>query len=142
MNEAVGQAFQGGDRAPPSSAEGTKVTRTISNGLDTAKFDPLVVQSVSRSAKSSLDMPLARAGGLVIRDRGATPLTGSAAAPQLVQNLSLATFLYHCGRLRALEEEYSSDVYAILRSSVAVRVRYSRPQIVQITCSPGCNRDL
>ncbi|KAH8993456.1 Golgi transport complex subunit 5-domain-containing protein [Lactarius akahatsu] len=118
MNEAVGQAFQGGARAPPSSAEGTNVVRTIANELDTAKFDPLLVQSVTRSAKSSLDMLLARADGMVVRDRAVTLLAGPAATPQLVHNLSLATFLYHCGRLRALEEEYSSDVYAILRPAV------------------------
>lgn len=118
MNEVVGQAFQGGARAPPSSAEGTNVARTIANELDTAKFDPLLVQSVARNAKSSLDMLLARADGLVVRDRAAMFLSGPAATPQLAQNLSLAVFLYHCGRLRALEEEYSSDVYAILRPSV------------------------
>ncbi|KAH9055433.1 Golgi transport complex subunit 5-domain-containing protein [Lactarius vividus] len=118
MNEAVGHAFQGGARAPPSSPEGTNVMRTIANELDTAKFDPLLVQSVTRSAKSSLDMLLARADGMVVRDRAVTLLAGPAATPQLVHNLSLAMFLYHCGRLRALEEEYSSDVYAILRPAV------------------------
>ncbi|KAH9018023.1 Golgi transport complex subunit 5-domain-containing protein [Lactarius pseudohatsudake] len=118
MNEAVGQAFQGGARAPPSSPEGTNVMRTIANELDTAKFDPLLVQSVTRSAKSSLDMLLARADGMIVRDRAVTLLAGPVATPQLVHNLSLAMFLYHCGRLRALEEEYSSDVYAILRPAV------------------------
>ncbi|KAI9437572.1 Golgi transport complex subunit 5-domain-containing protein [Lactarius indigo] len=118
MNEAVGQAFQGGARAPPSSPEGTNVMRTIANELDTAKFDPLLVQSVARSAKSSLDMLLARADGMIVRDRAVMLLAGPAATPQLVHNLSLAMFLYHCGRLRALEEEYSSDVYAILRPAV------------------------
>ncbi|KAH9032641.1 Golgi transport complex subunit 5-domain-containing protein [Lactarius hengduanensis] len=118
MNEAVGQAFQGGARAPPSSPEGTNVMRTIANELDTAKFDPLLVRSVTRSAKSSLDMLLARADGMIVRDRAVTLLAGPVATPQLVHNLSLAMFLYHCGRLRALEEEYSSDVYAILRPAV------------------------
>ena len=90
MNEAVGQAFQGGSRAPPSSPEGTNVARTIANELDTAKFDPLLAQSVARWAKSSLDMLLARTDGLVVlRDRAATLLAGP------VQNLSFAVFLYH-----------------------------------------------
>ncbi len=93
----------------------------IANELDAAKFDPLLVRSVARSAKSSLDMLLGRADGLIVRDRTATFLTGPSATPQQVQNLSLATFLYHCGtRLRALEEEHSSDVYAMLRPSVVV----------------------
>ena len=128
MNEVVGQAFQGGARAPPSSAEGTNVARTIANELDTAKFDPLLVQSVARSAKSSLDMLLARADGLVVRDRAVTLLVGPAATPQLVQNLSLAVFLFQCGRLRTLEEEYSSDVYAILRPSVVVSAPCHNPR--------------
>jgi len=125
MNEAVGQAFQGGVRAPPSSSEGTNVARMIANELDAAKFDPLLVRSVARSAKSSLDMMLGRADGLIVRDRTATLLTGPSATPQQAQNLSLATFLYHCGtRMRALEEEHSNDVYAILRPSVVVSSRY------------------
>jgi hypothetical protein len=125
MNEAVGQAFQGGSRSPPSSAEGTNVTRMIANELDTAKFDPLLVRSVARSVKSSLDMLLGRAEGLVVRDRTATLLIGPSATPQQVQNLSLATFLFHCGtRMRSLEEEHTGDVYAILRPSVVVSTCY------------------
>lgn len=121
MNESVGQAFQGGARTPPSSAEGMNVARTIANELDATKFDPLLVRSVARCAKSSLDLLLTRTDGLVVRDRTATLLTGPAATPQQVQNLSLATFLYHCAtRVRVLEEEHSSDVYAIMRSSVMV----------------------
>lgn len=125
MNEAVGQAFQGGVRVPPSSSDGTNVARMIANELDAAKFDPLLVRSVARSAKTSLDMLLGRADGLIVRDRTATLLTGPSATPQQAQNLSLATFLYHCGtRMRALEEEHSNDLYAILRSSVVVSSRY------------------
>ncbi|KAI0250167.1 Golgi transport complex subunit 5-domain-containing protein [Lactifluus subvellereus] len=119
VNESVGQAFQGGARTPPSSPEAMNVARTIANELDATKFDPLLVRSVARCAKSSLDLLITRTDGLVVRDRTATLLTGPAATPQQVQNLSLATFLYHCAtRVRVLEEEHSSDVYAILRSSV------------------------
>ncbi|KAI0267074.1 Golgi transport complex subunit 5-domain-containing protein [Gloeopeniophorella convolvens] len=119
MNESVGQAFQGGARSPPSATEGANIARTIANELDAAKFDPLLVRSVARSAKASLDMLLVRADGLVVRDRTATLLTGPTATPQQVQNTSLASFLYHCGtRLRTLGEEHSSDVYAVLKPSV------------------------
>jgi conserved oligomeric Golgi complex subunit 5 len=121
VNESVGQAFQGGARTPPSSPEGINVARTIANELDAAKFDPLLVRSVARSAKSSLVMLLTRVDGLVVRDRTATLLTGPLATPQQVQNLSLATFLYHCAtRIGALQEEHSSEVYAILQPSVVV----------------------
>jgi len=124
MNESVGQAFQGGVQTPPSSSEGTNVARLIANELDAAKFDPLLVRSVARSAKASLDMLLGRADGLVVRDRTATLLSGQSATLHQVQNLSLATFLYHCGtRMQALEGEHSSDVYAILHPSVVVSAR-------------------
>jgi hypothetical protein len=132
MNEAVGQAFQGGARAPPSSSEGTNVARMIANELDAAKFDPLLVRSVARSAKSSLDLLLGRADGLIVRDRTAVLLTGTTATPQQILNLSLATFLYHCGtRMRLLEEEHSTDVYALLRPSVVVSAfNYTDPGLV------------
>ncbi len=121
MNESVGQAFQGGAHAPPSSPEGTNVARLIANELDAAKFDPLLVRSVAHSAKASLDMLLGRADGLVVRDRTAMLLSGQAVTPQQGQNLSLATFLYHCGtRMQALEGEHSSDVYTILNPTVVV----------------------
>jgi hypothetical protein len=124
MNESVGQAFQGGIQTPPSSPEGTNVARLIANELDAAKFDPLLVRSVARSAKASLDMLLGRADGLVVRDRTATLLSGQSATPHQVQNISLGTFLYHCGtRIEALEGEHSSDVYAILHPSVVVSAR-------------------
>ena len=125
MNESVGQAFQGGAaHAPPSSPEGTNVARLIANELDAAKFDPLLVRSVARSANASLDMLLGRADGLVVRDRTATLLSGQSVTPQQGQNLSLATFLYHCGmRMQALEGEHSSDVYAILNPTVVVSPR-------------------
>lgn len=119
MNESVGQAFQGGAHAPPSSPEGINVARLIANELDAAKFDPLLVRSVAHGAKASLDMLLGRADGLVVRDRTAMLLSGQSVTPQQGQNLSLATFLYHCGtRMQALEGEHSSDVYAILNPTV------------------------
>ena len=123
MNESVGQAFQGGAHAPPSSSEGTNVARLIANELDAGKFDPLLVRSVAHSAKASLDMLLGRADGLVVRDRTTALFSGQSVTPQQGQNLSLATFLYHCGtRMQALEGEHSSNVYAILNPTVVVSV--------------------
>lgn len=124
MNESVGQAFQGGAHAPPSSLEGTNVARLIANELDAAKFDPLLVRSVARSANASLDMLHGRVEGLIVRDRTAALLSGQSVTPQQGQNLSLATFIYHCGtRIQALEGEHSSDVYAILNPTIVVSAR-------------------
>ena len=65
LNEAVGQAFSGGSRAPPGMSEGVNIARAIANELDSAKFDPLLVQSVARYAVASLELMLTRLDGLV-----------------------------------------------------------------------------
>ncbi|KAH9847195.1 Golgi transport complex subunit 5-domain-containing protein [Lenzites betulinus] len=115
LNEAVGQAFAGGARAPPGMSEGINVARAVANELDSAKFDPLLVQSVARYAVSSLELMLARGDNLISRDRAATSLLGPVASPQLLLNASLATCVYHAWvRLDKLREEYPEGVIAIL----------------------------
>lgn len=46
-------------------SEGINVARAVANELDSAKFDPLLVQSVARYAVSSLELMLARGDNLV-----------------------------------------------------------------------------
>jgi len=65
LNEVVGQAFSGGIRAPPGSSEGTNIARIVSNELDAARFDPLLVKAIAKVASSSVDMMLSRAESLV-----------------------------------------------------------------------------
>ena len=65
LNEAVGQAVSGGVRAPPGMSEGINIARTVANELDSAKFDPLLVQSVARYAVASLELMLTRLDALV-----------------------------------------------------------------------------
>lgn len=65
LNEAVGQAFAGGARAPPGTNEGVNIARTVVNELDSARFDPLLVRSLAKNAVSSLNMMLSRVDGLV-----------------------------------------------------------------------------
>ncbi|KAI0633283.1 Golgi transport complex subunit 5-domain-containing protein [Trametes polyzona] len=116
LNEAVGQAFSGGVRSPPGMAEGVNVARAVANELDSAKFDPLLVQSVARYAVSSLELMLTRTDNLISRDRTATSLIGPVASPPQVLNASLATCLYHTwSRLDKLREEYPESVVAILQ---------------------------
>ncbi|TFY76638.1 hypothetical protein EWM64_g7374 [Hericium alpestre] len=119
LNESIGQAFQGGSRAPPSASEAINVTRTIANELDSARFDPLLVRSVAGNVNSSLEMMMSRVDGLVARDRGALSLIGPVATQQQTLNASLASYLYHCSsRLHKLEAEYPKDVYGIIESVV------------------------
>ncbi|KAJ3572397.1 hypothetical protein NP233_g3110 [Leucocoprinus birnbaumii] len=118
LNEVVGQAFSGGVRAPPGSAEGVNVARAVANELDAARFDPLLVKSVAKIAASSLDMMLSRTENLVTRDRSAFTFIGPTASPQQINNGQLASFLNHSwARLSKLGDEYSDSVYGILQPS-------------------------
>ena len=65
MNEAVAQAFSGGSRAPPGANEGNNIVRTVTNELDSARFDPLLVRAVAKNAATSLESVVAKADGLV-----------------------------------------------------------------------------
>lgn len=65
MNEAVGSAFSGGVRSPPGSQDGLTTGRVLSNELDAARFDPLLVKNVAKSAVKAIDNFLDRAEGLV-----------------------------------------------------------------------------
>lgn len=65
LNEVVGQAFSGGIRALPGSSEGVNVARMVSNELDAARFDPLLVKAIAKVASSSVNMMLSRAESLV-----------------------------------------------------------------------------
>ncbi|RPD78344.1 hypothetical protein L226DRAFT_502792 [Lentinus tigrinus ALCF2SS1-7] len=116
LNEAVGQAFSGGARSPPGMSEGINIARAIANELDSAKFDPLLVQSVARYAVASLELMLTRLDTLIARERAATSLIGPVATSQQVLNAQLATCIYHCwSRLDRLREEYPEQVMSILQ---------------------------
>jgi hypothetical protein len=65
LNEAVAQAFSGGSRAPPGANEAINIVWTVTNELDSARFDPLLVRAVARNAATSLEGILSKADGLV-----------------------------------------------------------------------------
>lgn len=65
LNEAVAQAFAGGARSPPGMNEGINIARAVTNELDSARFDPLLIKSVAKNAGSSLEMMLSRIESLV-----------------------------------------------------------------------------
>lgn len=65
MNEAVGSAYSGGARSPPGSQDGLSTARVISNELDAARFDPLLVKNVAKSAVKAIDSFVSRAESLV-----------------------------------------------------------------------------
>ncbi|KAI0779742.1 Golgi transport complex subunit 5-domain-containing protein [Fomes fomentarius] len=119
LNEAVGQAFSGGARAPPGMSEGINIARAVANELDSAKFDPLLVQSVARYAVSGLELMFNRLDALIARERAATSLVGPVATAQQVLNGQLATCVHHCwSRLDKLREEYPENVVSILQPAI------------------------
>ncbi|KAH9940460.1 uncharacterized protein BXZ73DRAFT_98890 [Epithele typhae] len=128
LNEAVGQAFSGGSRSPPGMSEGVNIARAIANELDSAKFDPLLVQSVARYATTSLELLLKRLDGMIARERAATSLVGPVATAQQVLNGQLATCTYHCwARLDKLREEYPEKVVVILEPAISkLRATFDR----------------
>ncbi len=45
--------------------EGINIARTVANELDSARFDPLLVKAVAKSATASIDMIVSRIDGSV-----------------------------------------------------------------------------
>jgi hypothetical protein len=143
MNEAVGSAFSGGARSPPSSQEGLAAARVLNNELDAARFDPLLVKNVAKSAVKAIDAFVDRAGGLVrdtisclpeykheadgvvpsqiITDYTATSLAGQMPTNAQQLNAELASALYHFwSPMNRVVPSYPSHVQDILKISVDV----------------------
>ncbi|KAK2467810.1 hypothetical protein APHAL10511_000105 [Amanita phalloides] len=119
MNEVVAQAFAGGFRAPPSTAEGLNMAHSIANELDAGRFDPLLVRALAKNVLLVLKSITSRADVLVVRDRAAFSLVGPSATPQQVVNTQITTFLYQCwSKLVQLKEEYSDAVFNVLQPGI------------------------
>ena len=58
-------SFLAGRNGPPGAAEGVGIARVITNELDSARFDPLLVRTVARNAVKVLDSLLSRVDGAV-----------------------------------------------------------------------------
>ncbi|KIJ19018.1 hypothetical protein PAXINDRAFT_128297 [Paxillus involutus ATCC 200175] len=130
LNEAVAQAFSGGSRAPPGANEAINIVWTVTNELDSARFDPLLVRAVARNAATSLEGILSKADGLIVMDRSAVSLLGPMATPQQVLNGQVATCLYHCWtKLEKLVEEHTDSVSTAIRPSIN-KIRAGYEQVV------------
>lgn len=67
MNEVVGSALAGGARTPPTVADGVNIARVVTNELDSARFDPLLVRAVAKNSTISLELLVTRVDALVSR---------------------------------------------------------------------------
>ncbi|KIK94986.1 hypothetical protein PAXRUDRAFT_827467 [Paxillus rubicundulus Ve08.2h10] len=130
LNEAVAQAFSGGSRAPPGANEAINIVWTVTNELDSARFDPLLVRAVAKNAATSLEAISSKADGLIVMDRSAVSLLGPMATPQQVLNGQVATCLYHCWtKLQKLVEEHTDSVSTAIRPSIN-KIRAGYEQVV------------
>ncbi|KAJ3928090.1 MAG: Golgi transport complex subunit 5-domain-containing protein [Lentinula lateritia] len=120
LNEAIAQAFpSNGARASPSSNDGVNIARTVTNELDSARFDPLFVRAVAKTVVSGLNTMISRADYLILKDRSAILLSGPSPTPAQIINSSVATCLYHChSRLVKLSEEYSDALFQIISPNI------------------------
>lgn len=110
--------------------EGVNISRAISNELDTAKFDPLLVRSVAKHVASALDMLRIRADTLVSRDRQAlvlgsvgalSPGAGAVATREQISNAGIGSCLWTVTtRVEKLKEEYPEGVGVLLKTPVKV----------------------
>jgi hypothetical protein len=145
MNEAVQSAFAARGQTP-GAGEGVTIARTITNELDSARFDPLLVRTVARNAVRVLEGMISRVDGLVscfsiisihrplsdqhdvladedqlVKDFTATSLIGPHATPAQISNGALVGFLYHCQyNLLFIETEFPTKVWEIMQKTVTV----------------------
>jgi hypothetical protein len=113
LNESVAQMFSRGARAPPTLDEATNFTRIITNELDSARFDPLLLRSVAKGVASALATLVSRADTQVPHERSSVALGG-----QQMYTGQLSTCLYRChAELTQLKENHAS-VFSILESVI------------------------
>lgn len=122
MNEAVTSAmsqYSSARATAPSASEGVNIARTITNELDSARFDPLLVRTVARNAAKVLTTLKNRIDNALVRDFTATSLIGPQATAAEVLNSQFVSCLYHCStNLSHLEPQFGAKVAQILLPSV------------------------
>ncbi|KAL1410659.1 hypothetical protein Q8F55_004678 [Vanrija albida] len=112
----------------PGAVEGVNIARTITNELDSARFDPLLVQTVARNAVKVLASLKTRAESSLVRDFTATSLIGPQPTPAQAINAQLVSCLYHCRlNLGSIDKQFGARVADILGPNVsALEAVYTR----------------
>ncbi|KAK8865981.1 hypothetical protein IAR55_001131 [Kwoniella newhampshirensis] len=131
MSEAVSNALQlylSARGNPPGPSEGISIARTMTNELDSARFDPLLVRTVARNASKVLDGFVNKIDGMLVKDFTATSLIGPNATPAQVVNAQLVGCLYHCWlNLVYVKQDFVGKVWDTLSPSVdALEATYKR----------------
>ncbi|ORY23208.1 Golgi transport complex subunit 5-domain-containing protein [Naematelia encephala] len=123
MTEAVSGALSmlSGRGNLPGPAEGVTIARTVTNELDSAKFDPLLVRTVARNAVRVLENLTSRLDAALVKDFTATSLIGPQATPAQVTNAQLVGCLYHAQyNMSFIREEFPGKVWEIIQPCLAL----------------------
>ncbi|KAI9635240.1 Golgi transport complex subunit 5-domain-containing protein [Dioszegia hungarica] len=131
MNETVSGAlasYLSARGSPPGPGAGVTVARTITNELDSARFDPLLVRTVARNAVKVLEGMIAKVDGMLVNDYTAVSLIGPNATPAQVINCQLVGFLYHCWyNLLFIETEFPAKVWEIMSPTISsIKATYTK----------------
>ncbi|KAI6135695.1 Golgi transport complex subunit 5-domain-containing protein [Pisolithus thermaeus] len=119
LNEAVSQAFLAGTRVPPNANDGIAIARLITNELDSARFDPLLVRAVAKNVATTLDNVATKADALISTERSAVSLLGPLATPQQVLNGQVASCLYYSyTKLSTLMEDHPQTISALIQPGI------------------------
>jgi hypothetical protein len=140
INDSVTTAINNyvSSKAPLGPSEGVNIARVITNELDSAKFDPLLVRTVARNGVKVLESLVSRLDGMVsvasqlsrteadyqmVRDFTATSLIGPQATAAENVNAQFASCWYN---LTFVEGEFPGKVWEILKPAVNVSNQRSR----------------
>ncbi|OCF73876.1 hypothetical protein I204_05721 [Kwoniella mangroviensis CBS 8886] len=122
MNDSISAALSSYLSArgnPPGPGDGVSIARTITNELDSARFDPLLVRTVARNAGKVLDGFIKRIDAMLVKDFTATSLIGPNATPAQVVNAQLVGCLYHCWlNVQYMQQDFVGKVWETLSPSV------------------------
>ncbi|WWC86312.1 uncharacterized protein L201_001185 [Kwoniella dendrophila CBS 6074] len=131
MNDSISSALSSYLSArgnPPGPGDGVSIARTITNELDSARFDPLLVRTVARNAGKVLDGFIKRVDAMLVKDFTATSLIGPNATPTQIVNAQLVGCLYHCWlNVQYVQQDFVGKVWETIRPSVqSLETTYKR----------------
>ncbi|WWC66324.1 uncharacterized protein I206_100225 [Kwoniella pini CBS 10737] len=131
MNDSISSALSSYLSArgnPPGPGDGVSIARTITNELDSARFDPLLVRTVARNAGKVLDGFVKRVDAMLVKDFTATSLIGPNATPAQIVNSQLVGCLYHCWlNVQYVQQDFVGKVWETLSPAViSLEVTYRK----------------
>lgn len=100
INDAVNSAINNyiSSKASLGPGEGVNIARVITNELDSAKFDPLLVRTVARNGVKVLDALVSRLDGMVSSQPAVSGKPDRSDCSRLYGDLAHWSSSYRCGK--------------------------------------------